>query len=65
MKQPPRDGLEGVDRGDEPTGRWARLWRSVGLFVRDPAGWSARRYREKNDMDLAAVRPDTWRKGER
>ncbi len=37
------------------------LVRSGADLVRDPAAWSARWYRDKDDMNLAALQPRTWR----
>jgi len=63
--EPPRDGrllaeaLE--DRQTGPVRRLRRKLERLVRFVRDPAQWSADRYR-KSDMALfAAALKDTWR----
>lgn len=69
-KDPVREGLEGVDVGDDDAapGLLAaarRRLRDVRRLLGDPAGWSARRYRAKNTMELDALHPERWRRPER
>jgi len=35
--------------------------KGLGLFLKDPAGWSAQWYRRKNRYDSVALHPLDWR----
>jgi len=46
-----------VSRLDQLRRGFSEAWR----LVKDPAGWSARWYRKKNNYDHAFATPEVWR----